>query len=82
MVTMTIHADDTLADAIRQAAQDAGQSINVFIKETMGSALGVFKRKRKTPDFLLNLPTISQEGYDELMSVQKDFEAIDEDQWK
>lgn len=53
---MTIHADDALADAIRQSAQEL---------------------RRKTPDFLLNLPTISQEGYDELMSVQKDFEAID-----
>ena len=32
MTTFTIHADDTLAAAIRAAAAEAGQSINTYIK--------------------------------------------------
>ena len=47
----------------------------------MGTALGLFKRRQK-PDFLDVKVRISDEGYHELMSVQKDFETIDEDMWK
>lgn len=83
MTTMTIHADDALADAIRKGAADAGQSISKFIQATMGSALGVFKRRNKPlPDFLQVKTRLSDEGYRELMSVQKDFEVIDEEMWK
>ena len=81
MTTLTIHADDALAAAIRAAATDAGQSVNKFIQNTMGTALGLFKR-RQNPDFLDVKVRISDEGYRELMSVQKDFETIDEDLWK
>ncbi len=83
MTTMTIHADDELAAAIRAAADEAGQSVSKFIQTTVGGALGLFKRqKRSMPDFF-NIPErLSDEGYRELMSVQKDFEVIDEDMWK
>ncbi len=81
MTTLTIHADDALATAIRAAATDAGQSVSKFIQNTMGTALGLFKR-RQMPDFLDVKVRISDEGYHELMSVQKDFETIDEDMWK
>ena len=80
---MTIHADDALADAIRKGAADAGQSISKFIQTTMGSALGVFKRRNKPlPDFFDFGEPISHEAAEELRSVQKDFEVIDEDMWK
>ena len=80
---MTIHADDALADAIRKGAADAGQSISKFIQATMGSALGVFKRRNKLlPDFFDFGEPISHEAAEELRSVQKDFEVIDEDMWK
>ena len=81
MTTLTIHADDALADAIRAAATDAGQSVSKFIQNTMGTAHGLFKR-RKMPASLDVEVGISDEGYRELMSVQKDFETIDEDMWK
>ena len=81
MTTLTIHADDALAAAIRAAATDAGQSVSKFIQNTMGTSLGLFKRRQK-PDFLDVKVRISDEGYRELMSVQKDFETIDEDMWK
>ncbi len=82
MTTFTIHADDELAQAIRSSAAEAGQSINKFIKETLGATLGLFKhKKRPLPDFL-NITPLSKEAADELRSVQKDFDVIDEEMWK
>ncbi len=82
MTTFTIHADDTLAAAIRTAAAEAGQSINTYIKNQLGAALGLLKRKeRPLPDFF-NITPLSKEAADELRSVQKDFEVIDEEMWK
>lgn len=83
MTTLTIHADDELAAAIRAAAAEAGQSVSKFIQTTVGTALGVFKRKKKPlPDFFDFGEPISREAAEELLSVQKDFEVIDEDMWK
>lgn len=83
MTTMTIHADDELALAIRKAAADAGQSVSKFIQTTVGTALGVFKRQKKPlPDFFNFGPPISHEAAEELRSVQKDFDVIDEEMWK
>jgi hypothetical protein len=82
MTTFTIHTDDTLAAAIRAAAAEAGQSINTYIKNQLGAALGLLKRKeRPLPDFF-NITPLSKEAADELRSVQKDFEVIDEEMWK
>ena len=82
MTTFTIHADDTLAAAIRAAAAEAGQSINTYIKNQLGAALGLLKRKeRPLPDFF-NITPLSKEAADELRSVQKDFEVIDAEMWK
>ena len=83
MTTFTIHADDALAAAIRSAAAEAGQSINTFIKNELGSALGLLKRKeRPLPDFFDFGPPLSKEAADELRAAQKDFEVIDEKMWK
>ena len=46
MTTFTIHTDEKMADAIRQGAAEAGKSINKFIQDALGGALGLFKRKR------------------------------------
>ena len=82
MTTFTIHTDDALANAIRTGAAEAGQSINVFIKNALGVTLGLFKgKKRPLPDFF-NITPLSKEAADELRSVQKDFEVIDEEMWK
>ena len=82
MTTFTIHTDDVMAEAIRKGAVEAGQSINKFIQTTMGVALGLFKRRnRPLPDFF-NITPISREGVEELLSVQKDFDVIDEEMWK
>ena len=83
MTTFTIHTDDVLAAAIRNGAAEAGQSINMFIKDSLGTALGVFKRKKRPlPDFFNIGTPLSREAAEELLSVQKDFEVIDEEMWK
>lgn len=83
MTTFTIHTDDVLAAAIRNGAAEAGQSINMFIKDVLGATLGVFKRKKRPlPDFFNIGTPLSREAAEELLSVQKDFEVIDEEMWK
>ena len=83
MTTFTIHAEDDLAEAIRNGAAEAGVSINRFIKDTVGAAVGLFKRKKRPlPDFMFLGEPLSKEAADELRAVQKDFEVIDEEMWK
>ena len=83
MTTFTIHTDDALANAIRTGAAEAGQSINVFIKNALGATLGLFKgKKRPLPDFFNIGEPLSKAAADELRSVQKDFDVIDEEMWK
>ena len=83
MTTFTIHVEDELARAIRTGAMEAGQSINKFIKDKLGTALGLFKRKKRPlPDFFNIGTPLSREAAEELLSVQKDFEVIDEEMWK
>lgn len=83
MTTMTIHADDALADAIRKGAAEAGLSISKFIQNSMSATLGLFRRKEKPrPDFFDFGSPISHEAAEELRSVQKDFDVIDEEMWK
>ena len=81
MTTMTIHADDCLAEAIRAAADNAGRSINVFLKDIIGSALGVSGR-RLTPSFMKVTHRVSAAGAKELRSVQSAFSKVDEELWK
>lgn len=81
MTTMTIHADDYLADAIRVAADNAGRSINVFLKDIIGSALGVSGR-RPAPPFMKVTHRVSAAGAKELRSVQNAFSRVDEELWK
>jgi len=80
MTTFTFHVEAPFAESLRNAAKSAGVSINTFIKEKLGSALGL--SKRADPDFLNFAGCMSKDCADELRSVQHDFDAIDEDVWK
>ena len=83
MTTFTIHTDEVMANAIRQGAAEAGKSINKFIQDALGGALGLFKRKKRPlPDFLVIDNPLTPEEADELRSVQKEFDVIDEEMWK
>jgi len=82
MTTLTLHADDYLADAIRTAADEAGRSINVFLKELISASLGISARPRKTPAFMNVKRRLTEAGSKELLSVQDSFSKVDEDLWK
>ena len=83
MTTFTIHADDALANAIRAGAVEAGQSINMFIKNALGSTLGLFKtKKRPLPDFMVVDDPLTHEEAEELLATQKAFDVVDEEMWK
>lgn len=81
MTTLTIHADDYLADAIRVAASNAGSSINVFLKDLISSALGV-SGTRRTPSFMNVTHRLTDGGAKELLSAQAAFSQVDEELWK
>ncbi len=82
MTTFTIHAEEPLATLIRNGAAEAGQSINVFIKNALDAALGLVKcKKRALPDFF-DIDPLPSDAAEELRSVQKDFDVIDPEMWK
>ena len=73
MTTMTIHADDALAEAIRKGAADAGQSISKFIQTTMGTALGVFKRKERVRvDTLAFLFLVAENTINDVLFLERE----------
>jgi len=51
MVTMTIHADDAFAEALRTYAEGLGKSVNQTIKDILRPILGLAQKKseRETP---------------------------------
>ena len=46
MTTMTIHADDAFAEALRVHARKSGKSINQTVKDLLAPVLGLVKKKR------------------------------------
>lgn len=84
MTTFTIHTEDPLADALRTAAQEAGTSINAFIKETMRSALGLIKPKRKTPSFMRFAGCLSHADAEAMTAAvdNASFSQVDEEDWR
>ena len=45
MTTMTIHADDVFAEALRAHARKSGKSINQTIKDLLAPILGIVKKR-------------------------------------
>ena len=83
MSTITIHAEDYIAIALREHAERMGKSVNMAAKEILAGALGlVQKPKRKTPSFLKCAGILSHEAADELRAVQADFSRVDEEMWE
>jgi len=82
VTTLTLHADDYLADAIRTAASEAGSSINVYLKDLISASLGLSGRPRKPPAFMNVRRRLTDAGAKEVSSIQGSFSSIDEDLWK
>ena len=45
MTTMTIHADDIFAEALRAHARKSGKSINQTVKDLLAPILGIVKKR-------------------------------------
>ena len=84
MTTFTIHTEDPLANALRAAAQEAGTSINAFIKETMRMALGLVKPRRKTPSFMRFAGRLSPADAEAMTAAvdNASFSQVDEEDWR
>ena len=83
MSTITIHAEDYIAVALREHAERLGKSVNMTAKEILSVALGlVAKPKRKVPSFMKCAGILSHEAADELRAAQADFSHVDEEMWK
>ena len=45
MTTMTFHADDVFAEALRTHARKSGKSINQTVKDLLAPILGIVKKR-------------------------------------
>jgi hypothetical protein len=50
MTTMTIHADDVFAEALRTHARKSGKSINQTVKDLLAPILGIVKKRAGDAD--------------------------------
>ena len=83
MSTITIHAEDYIAVALREHADKVGKSVNMAAKEILAAALGlVQKPKRRPPSFMKCAGTLSHEAAEELRAAQVEFSRVDEEMWK
>ena len=81
MVTMTIHADEAFAEALRAYADGVGKSINQTVKDILTPILGLAKKDNETPwsKFYGAMPEIDASAWDREISEMR---TIDEEMWK
>ena len=83
MSTITIHAEDYLAVAVREYAERMGKSVNKAVSELLASTLHLVRpTARQKPSFLSCAGSLDSEAADELRSVQNDFSKVDAEMWK
>ena len=81
MVTMTIHADEPFAEALRAYADRVGKSINQTVKDILTPILGLAKKDNETPwsKFYGAMPEIDASAWNREINEMR---AIDEEMWK
>jgi len=83
MSTITIHAEDYLAAAIREHAARVDKSVNVAVKELLASALHLVRpAKRREPSFMKCCGMLDPKAADALRAAQDDFSRVDAEMWK
>jgi len=83
MSTITIHAEDYLAAAVRDYAMKMDKSVNVAVKELLASALHLVRpTRRREPSFMKCCGVLDSKAADELRSAQRDFSRVDAEMWK
>lgn len=82
MTTMTIHADDVFAEAMRAYAAELGKSVNQTIKDVFAPILGLAhaqKKKSAWTRFDGALPEIDETVWSNEISAHR---KIDAEMWK
>jgi len=83
MSTITIHAEDYLAAAVRDYAAKMDKSVNVAVKELLASALHLVRpAKRREPSFMKCCGMLDSKSADALRAAQEDFSQVDAEMWK
>jgi len=83
MSTITIHAEDYLAAAVREYAVKMDKSVNVAVKELLASALHLVRpAKRREPSFMKCCGMLDSKAVETLRAAQEDFSRIDPEMWK
>jgi len=82
MAVLTIHAEDYLADAVREYADRFGKSVNLAAKELLSSALGLVKPPCKRHDFTEFCGVLKKGEAAKMRDAIAGFDTIDRNFWK
>ncbi len=85
MKSITIHGiDDSVYEVIKNKAKAEGKSINKTVKKILEEATGVkpAESMKHESEFVEFLSVWTKEDLEEFKKNTRDFEGIDEEEWK
>ena len=84
MMTMTIHADEVFAEALRTQARISGKSINQTVKDLLAPVLGIVKKRVDDADnpFMKFCGVLPKGAGANLSNTVKAQRRIDSEIWK
>ena len=84
MTTMTIHADDVFAEALRVHARKSGKSINQTVKDLLAPILGLVKKRTGDAGnpFMKFCGVLPKGSAADLNRAVADQRRIDSEMWK
>ena len=82
MVTMTIHADESFADALRAYAAGLGKSVNQTIKDVIAPIIGLAKDQESVSPWKKYYGALPDSDVAEWDRKISEMRTIDEEMWK
>ena len=87
MSSITLHnLDDSLYSMLKRKAREEGKSMNRAIQEMLAESLGLKKRSRKSgnrkDEYAELCGAMPREELESMEDAEKEFEVIDERDWK
>ena len=84
MTTMTIHADDVFAEALRSHARMSGKNISQTVKDLLAPMLGIVKRRNDDADnpFMKFCGVLPKDASVNLGKAIAAHRRIDSEMWK
>jgi len=84
MMTMTIHADDAFAEALRAHARSSGKSVNQTVKDLLAPILGLVRKHRGDDDnpFIKFCGVLPKDAVSDMNKALKAQRKIDLEMWK